>query len=86
MNRFLNVSGKSLLFGSPTRPMKGGVGPSQSSYLSIGLTLAMPDIKHKVLRLSGRNDGAGAFPEPKVASQKMDNPFATKIWKPKPGF
>lgn len=71
--------------------MKGGVGPSQSrglwhSSLSLGLNLAMPDVKHMVLGLSGRSDGAGAFPEPKVASPKMDNPFGTKIWKPKPGF
>lgn len=91
MNRFLNVSGQRLLFDSPTKPMKGGVGSSQSrgpqhSSLSLGLTLVMSDIKHIVLKLSGKNDGAGAFSEPKVASQKMENPFGTKIWKPKPEF
>lgn len=72
--------------------MKGkSVGPSQNrgplhTFLGLELTLAIPYIKHAVIKLSGRYDGSGSFLELKVGSQKMGSPFGTQIWKPKPGY
>lgn len=84
MNRFLDVSGSSLLFGCPGRPMKGKrTGPSRSrgprappeSQVDPGSSQRQT---HSCWAFR-EFDGSGSVLEPKVGSREMDSHFGTKV-------